>query len=232
MRDLPATNPSVPHTHRCNDHRRLHLEIGCGPYSADRDGQLRVAKEQMKRFFSDNGGWALHQSQVILVVAEMIKNTMDHARCKAALTVDVEHHHGQPFHLSFTYREHGKGLCAALRERTDVRQALQQQKTGDTPLDLLRWAFTAGNSTLSGNGVNLGAGLTVIVEGARAMGMTLTMVDGHSSISLDQLTGGPTRAALRAAISTVPEGGGLTYTGSKYYQDKLDHSWTNRATNE
>lgn len=182
-----------------------------------RDDQLHSARTKLKAFFKEHGGWSINQSQLILMLTEMIKNTLDHTEHSALLGITLELRNGLPWSLKFSYCEQGLGLSRTLRKKISEMPHLQSRGAKASFADLIHWALKAGNSTKKGNGINYGIGLTIITQSARLLGMTLCMIDAQSLFSLDQLPADPAHGSLRRAFSKVTGQGCFTYTGSKIY---------------
>ena len=180
-----------------------------------RDRQLHVARSQLKTFFAQNGGWFVNQSQIILMLMEMIKNTLDHTNHNALLGITINFNGDNPTCLEFAYCEQGPGLSQILREA--LRDIFPSRAKKASFADLIHWALRAGNSTKRGNGVNHGIGLTMITQGARSLGMALSMIDAQSMVSLAHLPTEPAHTTVRSAISKVARQGCFTYVGSKSY---------------
>lgn len=185
--------------------------------ASERDAQLHSARTSLKAFFKENGGWSVNQSQLLLVLTEMIKNTLDHTEHDALLGIVIQFKDDVPSSIDFSYCEQGPGLSKTLREKVRGMPGLQARGAKASLADLIHWALKPGNSTKKGNGINYGVGLTMITEGARSLGMSLCMIDAQSLLSLDQLPADPAHATLRRAFSKVARQGCFTYTGSKIY---------------
>lgn len=198
--------------------RRCQVEIRRdATAAASRDERLRAIKDQLKAFFAECGGAAIEQTQLLLIFAEMIKNTIDHTQHDALLNIAVQYKGDKPMRLDFSYAEQGPSMTDTLREHVAQIQALQERGTALSFIDLIHWALTPGNSTKVGNGINLGIGLTMITQSARSIGMTLSMMDDRGLFSLDKISGSFDRESLCEAMQTMPSQSTLVYTGSKVY---------------
>ena len=70
---------------------------------AGRDRQLRIARTQLKTFFAQNGSWFINQSQIVLMLMEMIKNTLDHTAHNSLLGIAIRFNGNNPVYLEFSY---------------------------------------------------------------------------------------------------------------------------------
>jgi hypothetical protein len=197
------------------------IEIVNGPLKS-RDDQLANIRRLVKAFFGANGGWSINQGQLLLMITEIVKNTLDHTKHNAFLGLSIEYSDGNPSRLKMSYCELGFGLSRTLREKRQVDDPTTRGIKGSFA-DLIHWALKAGNSTKIGNGINHGIGLTMITQSAKALQMTLCMIDAKSMVSLDQLPSEPTHASLRSNISSVARQGCFTYIGSIRYDNNCAH---------
>jgi hypothetical protein len=166
---------------------------------------LHETKSLIKKFLKLDKKRNFNHEQILLALAEMIKNTLDHSDQPALLGLSTQLNSDNSGKFSFSYCDTGEGICKTVRQFLDKLKG--QFKSDPNQLfttfpgkhfyhlsekgsfsDLLHWALQPGNSTKSGNGVNFGLGLTLISEASKNCGIRLFLKDADSMWNLKQLS--------------------------------------------
>lgn len=171
------------------------------PSSADkRTGEISRIKSEVKEFFRHDLDEKFSHQQVMIILVELVKNTLDHSGKAALLALKMTLSGNGSKHFSFTYSDTGDGICHSVRRH--MASLAGVATTADTEInsgrvkrlaakgsfaDLLQWALKPGNSTKHGNGVNLGLGLMLIVEASKHSNIRLTLKDADTSMVLTEL---------------------------------------------
>lgn len=177
-----------------------------------RSESLFSFRNELKAFLS-SAQVKLNRQQILLIFSEMVKNTLDHSDRDASLGIDLDTAVQAKSHLSFSYCEQGLGLSKSLRtnlreNRDYVGRAL---KGGFS--DLMHWALQPGNSTKSGNGVNFGLGMSMILAAANGIGLTVELIDAASVVSLAGLSEQHSHLELRRRFVSCSDFPCFSYVG-------------------
>ncbi|WP_143432936.1 hypothetical protein [Herbaspirillum camelliae] len=189
--------------------------------SEGRGATIAQAKSKIKNFFQRNEGRIFAQEQLMIIFLEMVKNTLDHSGKTAYLALTVSERSGQGS-LQFSYCDTGQGIGKS------IRQFIQADASGENPQllrlkvkggfsDILHWAMQPGNSTKSGNGVNFGLGLMLIVDGAKNCGMRLALKDADSVWHLTSMESS-SHADIRKYGIATNAGSLMMFSGELEYQ--------------
>jgi hypothetical protein len=163
----------------------------------DRSAEISRVKRHIKQYFSLNATKSIPQQQLMVILMELVKNTLDHSNSRAYLGL---HTHKNTF--SFAYADTGAGIIYAVRKFWQAKSAelyaqgateeaakFQRLYSKGSFSDLIHWALQPGNSTKLGNGINFGFGLMMIVEAARNGQIKLAVHDADTYLTLTELPG-------------------------------------------
>lgn len=167
-----------------------------------RDEIIANVKSQIKDFLRNDQGRQFAHEQIMVVLLELVKNTIDHSGSPSILGLQLRFDKKYKGYLSFIYCDTGSGICSSVRRHMELlikkrdegvgpseqtfRLARLSQKGGFS--DLIHWALQPGNSTKIGNGINFGLGLMMIVEAAKRCGFRLSVKDADSMVMLTELS--------------------------------------------
>lgn len=171
----------------------------------DRNQSVSEAQTKIKRFFRSLGDRRFAHEQVMIILLEMVKNTLDHSASPAFLGLSFKERSATGT-FSFSYCDTGNGIARNVRQYisdivkegeprgdslsligvSEAQKMLRLSNKGGFS-DLWHWALQPGNSTKYGNGVNFGLGLTLIATGAHKCGIHLLMKDADSMCSLTKV---------------------------------------------
>jgi hypothetical protein len=178
-----------------------------------RENLISGAKKKIKDFLRFDQRRSFAHEQLMIVLLEMVKNTLDHSGQPAIIGLKIEHSVHNNGRFSFCYCDTGEGIGRTVRKcvqenlagtaasenplfKVDRAQVVRLMRKGGFA-DILHWALQPGNSTKSGNGINLGLGLMLIVEGARNCGLRLSLKDADSMWLLTELHAPYSHAEIR-----------------------------------
>jgi len=198
---------------------------------------LSDAKQKIKKFLQADESRNFAHEQLMIVLLEMIKNTLDHSGRPAVLGLRLQKHSHRRGSLSFSYCDTGDGIGRTVRRHiqallapdeikeispteTDRVQTLRLVRKGGLS-DILHWALLPGNSTKFGNGINLGLGLMLIVEGARNCGIRLLLKDADSVWTLTEISAPYSHAEIRRLATNTCADPLLMYHGEMEYDHEM-----------
>lgn len=187
----------------------------------DREKLLTEAKRKIKDFLLMDSKRHFNHEQILIILTEMIKNSIDHSGKTAILGLQFYKQQDGKGKFSFVFCDTGDGICKTVRKH--FKQALEQL-TNKTDLklvygfdmaeltrlsekggfsDILHWAFQPGNSTKRESGVNLGIGLRWIIEGSKMCNIQLYLKDADSILTLSKLASAYTHSEIRELAITT-----------------------------
>ena len=188
--------------------------ICVSPISAvNRSNEIARIKSEIKEFLSNDKNESFPHQQVMIILVELVKNTLDHSGNAALLALKLESSREGISQFSFAYSDTGLGICHSVRRHmaklvtseipngdiSDARGQISEIRrlaAKGSFADLLQWALKPGNSTKHGNGINLGLGLMLIVEASRNCNVRVTVKDADTSMVLTELLS-PTHSLIR-----------------------------------
>jgi len=183
--------------------------------AVSREQLLKETKRQIKDFLLLDSNRHFNHEQILLILLEMAKNTIDHSGKPAILGLQLFKHAEGSGRFSFVYCDIGDGIYKTIRNifkralsqltnKTGFHTAYGLQKSELAQLahkaaltDILYWAFQPGNSTRRDSGVNLGLGLRWIIEGSKKCNMRLYLKDASSILNLTKISSPYTRDGIR-----------------------------------
>lgn len=193
--------------------RIIHLE---NHGATARDKSLGQFRSDLKNFL-EAAGPRLNRHQLLLIFSEMAKNTLDHSERDASIGIDIQQLAGDRTRLRFSYCEQGLGLSRSLRKHLrDSTQYTGRANKGGLS-DLIHWALQPGNSTKSGNGVNFGLGMSMILAGANGIDLMIEMVDAASSVALSGIYDHASHHELRRRFVSCADFPCFSYVGELTY---------------
>lgn len=178
-----------------------------------RDRTLAKFRNDLKSFFGARHDIAINRHQLMMIFSEMVKNTLDHSDADASLGVDVAKGSNGNVRLTFSYCEQGLGLSKSLRHALKDHAEYRGRARKGSFSDLIHWALQPGNSTKSGNDVNFGLGMTMIIASANGMGMSIDIVDAESVVSLAGLSETHSHLELRRRFVACSDFPCFSYIG-------------------
>lgn len=190
---------------------------------------LSNAKRSIKDFLKIDQKRLFAHEQLMIILLEMVKNTLDHSNRPAIIGLKLRQPDESHGSLSFCYCDTGDGIGKSIRKyiqdqlgnspekinhtfSEDRAQVIRLMQKGGFS-DILHWALQPGNSTKSGNGINLGLGLMLIVEGARNCGLRLSLKDADSMWLLTALHAPYSHAEIRRLATNTCADPLLVYHG-------------------
>lgn len=180
---------------------------------AHRDTALSKFRFDLKAFFSAHSDIVINRHQVLMIFSEMVKNTLDHSEAGASLGIDVGTMNDRKARLTFSYCEQGLGLSKSLRHALRDHPEYGGRARKGSFSDLIHWALQPGNSTKSGNDVNFGLGMTMIIASANGMRMSIDLVDAASVVSLAGLSETHSHLELRRRFVACSDFPCFSYIG-------------------
>lgn len=172
-------------------------------------------QRKIKSFLKEDRERSFTHEQVMIVLLEMVKNTIDHSCKPAVLGLKLVKSKSGGGRFSFSYSDTGVGVIGNIRNffsryvtsvgsgedasnltHKEIGQVVRLVKKG-AMADILHWALQPGNSTKIGNGVNFGLGLMYIVAGSRHSGIRLLIKDADSMWVLTQLASPISHSEIR-----------------------------------
>jgi len=202
-----------------------------------RENLISDAKRRIKAFLQKDSERSFAHEQLMIILLEMVKNTLDHSGKPAIIGLRFEKNGTQGGRFCFCYCDTGDGIGKAIRRL--VQDVLENSETTSNLVfgsdraqvvrlmqkggfsDILHWALQPGNSTKSGNGINLGLGLMLIVEGARNCGVRLSLKDADSMWLLTELHAPYSHAEIRRLATNTCADPLLVYHGEmEFTHDK------------
>lgn len=205
--DEPVSDSVWPgemqHQNRNDEDGLVERMISIVPASdGKRDEVIARIKSEVKQFLRRDQKRQFAHEQIMVVLLELVKNTIDHSGSPAMLGLRLCYDSNDRAHFSFIYCDTGPGICNSVRRhmeglaasRADGLQPSEQifrlgrlsQKGSFS--DLIHWALQPGNSTKIGNGVNFGLGLMLIIEASKRCGFRLSVKDADSMVMLTELS--------------------------------------------
>lgn len=173
------------------------------------------AKKEIKKFLAIDHERSFAHEQLMIILLEMVKNTVDHSGRPAFLGLSFKRS-SNGIHFEFSYCDSGDGIGRSVRRHIEkVASEFSRNSTDSDGIfsgssgrllrlvkkgglsDILHWALQPGNSTKSGNGVNFGLGLMLIVESARNCGIRLSLKDADSIWALTELSSPYSHSEIR-----------------------------------
>jgi signal transduction histidine kinase len=150
-------------------------------------------RQQLRNAFATIRGNQFNEAQIHIVVAELVKNTVDHSGSRAFIGVDVKLDSGDKCEsIRLAYVDTGNGISQSVRSFL----AKQLQLLSPQPAELtrkiqkgsasefIRDAFTPDFTTKPNNGVNFGIGLSLIQRGIKGAGFSGLLLDAQSAINI------------------------------------------------
>lgn len=156
-------------------------------------------------------------NQFAIIVKEIIKNSADHTAGDAAfgLSAVIHEYRKQRLSLEFSVSDEGGGV------HNNIKRHLDENRRGHEGFaETYQVALQLGGSTKVGNGVNLGMGMPLIMEGAKRMGMEISLFDARSHAILTKINA-PTRDEIRRRFVHVGQNVCFCYYGSFSCESKV-----------
>ena len=196
------------------------IHIRCDS-AMSRDEKISEIKVELKRFLNLDSPRRFAHEQVMVVLLELVKNTLDHSHCDAFLGLQIK---GNKFR--FNYADTGGGVAVSVRKfllDTSINmfndgKALESARLERLAVkggfaDFIQWALKPGNSTKLGNGINFGFGLMMIVEASKNCGVRLAIRDADTYLVLTQPNKNVSIAADQGITHTLIRQRGVTTNG-------------------
>lgn len=184
---------------------------------------IAYAKSEIKLFLNHSHTRRFAHEQFMIVLLEMVKNTLDHSG-KPALLALYANERPRGGSLRFAYCDTGLGIGRTVRDYLDTNaihdEKLVRLKKKGGFSDILHWALQPGSSTKVGNGVNFGLGLMLIVEGARNFGMRLSLKDADSIWQLGQMPSQYSHADIRKYGTATCAAHLMMFSGEMEFPDE------------
>jgi hypothetical protein len=168
--------------------------------SVPRGEQLKRIKAQIKSFLKKDEARTFAHEQVMIILLELAKNTLDHSGRPAVIGLRLASAGSAVPKFSFVYCDTGDGICHSVRRHMeDLSTSGLEENSAELVVnygrlakkgsfsDFIHWALKPGNSTKRGNGVNLGLGLMLIVQASKHCGFRLSVKDADTMLALTEL---------------------------------------------
>ncbi|WP_200234496.1 hypothetical protein [Thiohalocapsa halophila] len=179
--------------------------------SADRRLAVKGLEEWLVGIF-DSLPRTKNLNQLVIILREMAKNTADHTSGIAALGLERRLQPTGTEVLKFSYSDTGPGIHQSLwsqwGEEAKIKR-LRHQGVAES----YRMALKEGFSTKSGNGVNLGLGMSLIMQGCISLGVDLSVFDADSRGLLTNLRE-TTHSEIRKNFFHLSTNMGFAYHGA------------------
>lgn len=151
-------------------------------------------------------------NQLILILKEMAKNSADHTNGYAAVGMEIKNFSANERVMNFSYSDTGNGIHHSVWSQwTDVEKIKRSRHQGVA--ESYRLALQSGFSTKAGNGINMGIGMSIIMEGAKRLGVDLSVFDADSRGLLSDL-GETSHSEIRKCFFHLAHNLGFAYYGS------------------
>lgn len=167
----------------------------------NRGEKLKAIKAQIKNFLKQDEERMFAHEQVMIILLELVKNTLDHSGKPALIGLSLTRKRDSTAaRFSFVYCDTGEGICHSVRRHMEELSTTYSEgenaelfvnygrlaKKGSFS-DFIHWALKPGNSTKRGNGINLGLGLMLIVQASKHCGIRLAVKDADTMLTLTEL---------------------------------------------
>jgi hypothetical protein len=196
----------------------IHIRCSSG---MSREQKISEIKIKLKNFLNLDVPRRFAHEQVMVVLLELVKNTLDHSHCDAFLGLQIK---GNKFR--FNYADTGGGVAVSVRKflfETSIK-TLNDGKVLDSArlerlavkggfADFIQWALKPGNSTKLGNGINFGFGLMMIVEASKNCGVRLAIRDADTYLVLTHSNRNAATAPDQGITHTLIRQRGVTTNG-------------------
>lgn len=162
-----------------------------------RDMEISRIKKKIKEFLNRDKSEKFAHQQIMVVLLELVKNTLDHSASDAFLGLQIENNK-----FSFNYADTGSGIASSVRKYLNIQaekmkengELIESAKLGRLSekgafADFIQWALKPGNSTKIGNGINFGFGLMMITQASKNCGIRLAIRDADTYLVLTQAGG-------------------------------------------
>jgi hypothetical protein len=178
--------------------------------SADRRQEVKALEDWLVEIFS-HLSCRKNLNQLVIILREMAKNTADHTSGIAALGIEKRLQANGNQVLKFSYSDTGPGIHQSLWSQwaDDAKiKRLRHQGVAES----YRMALKEGFSTKSGNGINLGLGMSLIMQGSIRLGVDLSVFDADSRGLLTNLRE-TTHSEIRKNFFHLSTNMGFAYHG-------------------
>lgn len=184
----------------------------------ERESFLEDVCFTIKQFVKQDKSRTFNHEQVVTIIREMIKNTIDHSDQSSVLGLQMKMNGDRCIRFEFCYCDTGIGICEHIRQKfksmhdeaafSGSKEIFKKFKdpnlyrlgTNGAFSDILHWALQPGHSTSNGDGTNQGLGLMVIVKGARNCDMRLSLKDAGSVLNLFELDDNSSHSTIRKML--------------------------------
>jgi hypothetical protein len=159
-----------------------------------RDMEISRIKKKIKDFLNKDTSRKFAHQQIMVVLLELVKNTLDHSTSDAYLGLKITDNR-----FSFNYADTGAGIVSSVRKYWNIgasKLTLNGELVEATRIgrlsekgafaDFIQWALKPGNSTKIGNGINFGFGLMMIMQASKNCGIRLAIRDADTYLVLTQ----------------------------------------------
>jgi hypothetical protein len=117
-------------------------------------------------------------SQLTLILNEILKNTADHTSTNALLGIDIIFSSNQTIEINFAIGDFGVGINMNVKDHLPEEQ-LKRYEYWDLT-QTYRFALSRGGTTKMESINNRGMGMSIIIDGAREIGLELSIFDAES----------------------------------------------------
>lgn len=214
-----VSQPNNEFDHLSKNHEKLIVLLP----GDSRSKVIAHAKSEIKSFLNHSHTRRFVHEQFMIVLLEMVKNTLDHSGKPALLALYMDDY-PQGGSLRFSYCDTGLGIGRTVRHHLDTNsiqdEKLLRLKNKGGFSDLLHWALQPGSSTKVGNGVNFGLGLMLIVEGAKNCGMRLSLKDADSIWQLSQMPSQYSHSDIRKYGTATCAAPLMVFSGEMEFPDE------------
>lgn len=149
-------------------------------------------------------------TQLILILNEILKNTADHTSTNAFFGMDVLFTSSQMIEINFAIGDLGVGINMNVKNHLPEEQ-LKRYEFWDLT-QTYRFALSRGNTTKQDSINNKGMGMSIILDGAKEIGLELSVFDAESRGLLSEIES-LTHSELRKNFYNVGRNIGFYYHG-------------------
>ncbi len=187
------------------------------PFSSNLDRREAVAQfeYQVHEWIAPIVKNRINLPQFLMVLKEISKNSADHIDGDAVFGMDIKLFDKHSFVLQFAYSDSGPGIHQGIWTRL-AEQVKQTRERHKGISESYVYALRNGFSTKRGNGLNMGIGMSMIMEGAKKLGLDLSVFDAESRGLITEIKEA-THKEVRRSFFVVSPNLGFTYYGRMVY---------------
>jgi hypothetical protein len=151
-------------------------------------------------------------TQLTLILNEILKNSADHTKTNAFLGLDIIFINNQEIEINFTIGDLGEGINLNVKKHLPTEKFKKRYEFWDLT-QTYRFALSKGGTTKNDSIDNKGMGMSIILDGARKIGLELSVFDAESRGLLTSITS-LTHSEIRRNFFNIGRHIGFCYHGT------------------